>query len=399
MPIYEAECLTDAGRKVAFWATKVLHQFLGGDFPQRALESGHPILSLAFCWPANDVPWVYANLFQLAAQIRLLGNVCRPLRKGMQHNLTVEAWTHALLQLEMAGLGLRADWQCTFEPDLGTGRQTDLRVENDSRVLMVEIVAMGPPNAWRDADKLFDEVMRRKVDIEMREGVYLSGSLGESAPPEDLARWWAEIAATAALTGRDSAAHVVAGPTGGQIRISKDWDSAGSTVGFPMTSDIGARLVARLQDKNRQVTTGIEEPVWLRIEDHAGLWQFTELYHQSLPEKLVSLASYLRQELDAYPNIAGVILGPSVMWVDTIPDAVATPVADPAAGIAALRTPVPGHRCRETILVTRSGPLGLAGETFVDWYGQEATWLDWALERLNHPRFAELVQGLSTPHT
>lgn len=70
----DSQCLTPSGLPVARWAVSVLERTLGGDFLQRATAASkaHPVFSLAF-WPgANDVPWVYANLFQLAAQIELL---------------------------------------------------------------------------------------------------------------------------------------------------------------------------------------------------------------------------------------------------------------------------------------------------------------------------------------
>ncbi len=58
-------------------------------------------------WPgANDVPWVYANLFQLAAQFALLGERLRPVQRAMRVNLHPINWIHALLQLELASLGL-----------------------------------------------------------------------------------------------------------------------------------------------------------------------------------------------------------------------------------------------------------------------------------------------------
>src|SRR5712692_791241 len=84
MPIHESGCLTPDGRRTALWAANTLQRTLGDDFLQRTTDSltkrsataglkpgTHPIFSLGF-WPANDVPWVYANLIQLATQVTLL---------------------------------------------------------------------------------------------------------------------------------------------------------------------------------------------------------------------------------------------------------------------------------------------------------------------------------------
>src|SRR6266496_4706533 len=125
MSIYESTCLTPDGQPVALWAVDVLQRALGDDFLRRVEDwlarmratgdtdlapDMHPILSLGL-WPANDVPWVYANLIRLAAHIHFfnlnrsqnrLGRVLKTLRR----NLEPINWASALLQLEVAGLGL-----------------------------------------------------------------------------------------------------------------------------------------------------------------------------------------------------------------------------------------------------------------------------------------------------
>jgi hypothetical protein len=141
MFIHESRCLTPDGRHIALWAVNILQRALGDDFLQRAadsvakravtteLEPGiHPIFSLGL-WPANDVPWVYANLIQLAAQITLLGLPganFRRVRDTLRRNLNPINWASVLLQMEIAGLGLRAGWTIQLEPPLGTGRYADV---------------------------------------------------------------------------------------------------------------------------------------------------------------------------------------------------------------------------------------------------------------------------------
>lgn len=107
IPIYDAECLTPQGREVALRAVATMRRFLGADFTQRAKAAQYAIMSDRF-WPINRVAWVYANLFQLMAQIELLGLRAAPLRRTMRQNLQSESWTHSLLQLEVGTLGLPA---------------------------------------------------------------------------------------------------------------------------------------------------------------------------------------------------------------------------------------------------------------------------------------------------
>lgn len=126
----DSQCLTLSGRCVARWAVSILEHTFGGDFLQRAAPRAHPVFSLGF-WPgANDVPWVYANLFQLTAQIALLTRYrsrgWRKVRQDMVTDLQEIRWIHSLLQLELASLALKAGWQSQFEPKLRNGHAADI---------------------------------------------------------------------------------------------------------------------------------------------------------------------------------------------------------------------------------------------------------------------------------
>jgi len=111
--IYNSRRLTPAGKDAVRWAKDRLQCTLGDDFLQKAAEapSPHPIFDLDL-WPAYDLPQAYANLFQLVAEIELLQSkegwsiVHDSLRRDFQR----EPWGSTLLQLEVAGLGLKAGW-------------------------------------------------------------------------------------------------------------------------------------------------------------------------------------------------------------------------------------------------------------------------------------------------
>jgi ribosomal protein S15P/S13E len=135
MVIYESQCLTPDGRRVALQAVDTLQHTLRDDFLRRVEDwlarmratgdpdlapDVHPIFSLGL-WPVNDVPWVYANLIRLAAHIQLFkldnhnrsrrnldNNRVRRVLKTLRENPEPINWVSALLQLEEAGLGLRA---------------------------------------------------------------------------------------------------------------------------------------------------------------------------------------------------------------------------------------------------------------------------------------------------
>ena len=61
-------------------------------------------------------------------------------------------------------------------------------------------------------------------------------------------------------------------------------------------------------------------------------------------------------------------------------------------GGIALRCPLPGHRFRESIIVAQATLPDAGAKMLADWYAQEESWLDWALERLGYPSFDALVR-------
>ncbi len=164
MVIDESKCLTPDGRRVALWAADTLRQTLKDNFFQRVADwlthmraidpdlapDSHPVFSLGL-WPANDVPWVYANLIRLAAHLQLFNlnlphNKFRRVRETLHQNLDPINWVSALLQLEVAGFGLRAAWDILFEPP-ARGNNVDAYVREGaegSLLLSPFIVATAP---------------------------------------------------------------------------------------------------------------------------------------------------------------------------------------------------------------------------------------------------------------
>lgn len=130
LPFEDSRCLTPAGLHVAQWAVSVLERTFGSDFLQRAVPRAHPVFSMGF-WPGlNDVAWVYANIFQLAAQIEILTRAeshdVHLVLLEMSQDLQESRWIHSLLQLELASLGLQTGWSSQFEPKLSTLNSADL---------------------------------------------------------------------------------------------------------------------------------------------------------------------------------------------------------------------------------------------------------------------------------
>lgn len=395
MPIHESQCLTPQGLSVALWSVETLQQTLESNFLQRAIEApaSHPIYLFGL-WPANDVSWVYANLFQLAAQIKLLNiqdSRLKHVLHAMRRNLDPVNWVHSLLQLEVASLGLRSGWQIQFEPELGTGKSADVHLSKGDIGLLVETVSMRESDRERKAFEFFHRFSWQVQNLAWQYPVKIEGSLGKPLAEEAEAQWLQKIEAAVCTISNNGIAQEVRGPAEGYLIISKEATTTGmvNLEGAPVIENTLGRLVARLRDKNRQAAGG--GPVWVRLEEYAGLWQFTPLQRMTLQEKLDILTSVLQEELASFSNLAGVILSPAVLWGGNVPQEALRMRFEKSAGIG-LSCPIPGHRVRESIIVTQTGAANVESNIFADLYMHESTWLDWALEQLDHPPFDTLVQ-------
>ncbi len=326
-------------------------------------------------------------LFQQNSSTNRFGLVLKDLRK----NLQPITWVGALLQLEVASLGLQAGWTLEFEPSLGNTRSADVCFTHDSAKLLIEATSMRMSDGERRALTFYQRLSRQLMNLEWRYGVRIAGFLGWSRAEEEVKQWFREIAAAARITGQDGTARQVAGPHEGLLTIFRPTEAtAGEPWGITNPTEearILERLVARLQEKQKQAE-GSATPVWVRLDEYAGLWQATRLVGMALEELLAVLAPFLQQKLASYPTLAGVILAPAVVPLEE------QRLQMELDGGRAVRCPIPGDRVRETIIVpqTRLSQAGKDAQMFADWYAHEDSWLDWALQEVGHPRFDVLVQ-------
>ena len=313
------------------------------------------------------------------------------LPQAISSNLEAINWIHSLLQLELASLGLQAGWQSQFEPKLGNGRFADVRLTQKGNQLLVETVSMRMSVREQEAQTFFHTLGMKILFLETQYAVHISGSLGNPLSPEEGSRWLQEIEAAAQSVARNGIIRVVFSHAGGRLEIAREQMTAGTVhlEGAPVTEDGWGRLVARLNDKACQTSSA--GPAWVRLEELSGLWHFTPLQAMTLQEKLDVLLPALQKELASFPDLAGVIVSPVVLWAGGASPGELAARIEKEGGIA-VRAPLPGYRVRESIIVTQMGQAQQEAGIFADWYEQEATWLDWALDQLGHPPFCTLVQ-------
>jgi hypothetical protein len=231
----------------------------------------------------------------------------------------------------------------------------------------------------------------RILAIEMQYGVHVRGDVGDVVPPEERDRWIKDIEEAAQSTATDSLERYVPGPAEAAVWVSPEAFRPNEThlEGAAGTTDIWGRLNARISLKGRK-TVG-SGATWIRLQEHAGLWLSMLLSHMSFAERVVAITPYLRSMLDPFPHVPGIVISPGIMWQDNEPMEQTITLPD-IPGVVALRRPVAQARVRETVIVSRSDRLDPEADVFMDVYGQEGSWLNWALEKLGHPRVDVLFQ-------
>jgi len=385
-----ATCLPDAGQRVVSEAIGCLRGFFGDEWLDRARDAGRDLVFNM--WLSNNVPRVATDLLSVYAHLALFpAEAIADMALSLRHNLEGRSWWHSLLQLEVAGFAMRYGWDVTFEPKLPSGRRADLRVAVPRAPWLVETLSLGDDRESIAATEYFEAVSNALLWLRFQHpGVHATGTTGTPASEEAVGEWMARVREAAAATEQDGADRSLSGPTGGVLSLCKTAPPPGTHLltGHPTGADEWGRLVARFADKARQ--TAGASAVWVRIDDLGKLWTGLTTWGQApLPTKLASLAPAVRQVLAQWPHIDGAVLSHGWAW-RTQPD-MAHEAYRLSDGNIALRTTLPGHRYRETILVPAREDACPALEHWVTWYGQESSWLDWALSRLGHPPLRTLL--------
>jgi len=393
--IYNSSRLTPAGKDAVRWARGTLQRTLGDDFLQKVAEapSRHPIFDFSLGL-AYDLPQAYANLFQLAAEIELLqssvgwGIVHDSLRRDFQK----DPWGSPLLQLEVAGLGLKAGWQIELERPLPNGGKTDVVLAKEATKILVETKAMFLAGPEQASEAYFYQLIEILQALAWKYGVRItSDNIGPPLPSLAQTQWIEMIMAAASKTEQDGESRVVQGPRGGQVKIIKEVTMPGISplAGSPVETDIGRRLFFLLRDKNEQYEGA--GPAWVRLGDYSGLWESSSLQGKSLLEKLDSLTPYLQARLAFFPNLAGVIMSPGKEVAGNTPiEPLNAPIERNGAFAVSCLMPERNQK-RESIIVSQIREFTEQARMFANWYQQERSWLNWALKKLGKPAFDELV--------
>jgi len=401
-PVERSNALTDVGKQAVRAAVDAVAEYLGEDWLARFLpngtrssRSGLPLMSWHW-WPSNDVPHVYARLLDLGSRLRLLQGVSgiADLRRNMRRDLG--HFAHSLLQLEVGGLAMRAGWGVTFEPGVGNaGSRTDLLVVRADDAMLVEVKGFLLDQQSSEDLSFSRRVSMALMAIESRERVTFDGEVEPGAEDDKLDAWLEELARLAADVARSGLVIETTPPWGGHLVIQPGWPTTGA----------GHSTTIRHGDEWRRITTALkakaeqgrgEHPLWLRFDETSQFWALAvppDYPRRRLHERL---ARGLSAELAAFDHVAGIVLSSTPTAVSTVGAENTWENLDGNATSLVCTTQPPFWR--ESIVV--AGPNKAATRQRAEWsswYATEGSWLDWALDRLGVPPFAELVQPISTP--
>jgi hypothetical protein len=159
--------------------------------------------------------------------------------------------------------------------------------------------------------------------------------------------------------------------------------------------DLWPRFAARLHQKAKATSqAGLS---WIRIDEGGGLLLLTPAVHWSIEQQLTTLRQYVHGEITSYPHIEGVVISHGAE-PDWSPQRPRHRIVEQVSGALALERRLPGGRRRRTFVIPRDHGQRLIFPDYLTlnpdrWYDHEASWLDWALNRVRQPSVTRLVVG------
>lgn len=410
----ESKCLTPDGKQMVYWATGILQKELLDGFLQKVtawlkemqgkgdpdlIPDSHPIFSLSLWGAVNDSPFVYTNLIRLAARIALFlphgTTQIQSVLKLLRQNPDPVNWLGALLQLEVAALGLRAGWKILLEPPYEHGGKADVRLSNEATMLLVDATTMRMYDVERKALAFYRNLSWQLQVLEFQHNVRISGQVSMVALEQEAIRkqWLKAVEQAAAAITHEGQSQQVPGPGKVVVTVFRPTEAtygeSWGVEGEPVQALILERLADVLNYKNMQAT-GSDAPVWVRIDEFAGLWEFTRLQGYSLEQTLIFYTDFLQTVFPSLPKLAGVILSPGIFLDGNLPPSVPRHERVASQGSIALRCPVPAYHVREILIIPQEDRPASEAQVFADLYEQEDSWLDWALKQLGQPPFSAL---------
>lgn len=372
-------------RQATLWALDDLERRMGADWLERYWEkAGHvpPEVNLG----AAHVS-ALGKLLDFALRFAVLDG--RPgvgkVQKEMKNDIRDERRRHCALQLEVGALATRAGYAAAFEDRAEPAAPpSDVVLRCGDQVIRCETFAIMPDQQTQEADAFWHRISLMIMQIRLKHDTPICGTITGQMDDQDsaeLLRLLEDAAGNAIATGHEQPVSW----NQSELRVRPP-GSRGDRLEFSApATDSWPRIASKLRQKAQQAQAS--GGGWLRADILDGTWVFTPWAQTSLRAKTDEMTRQIKPLLASYTGIYGAILsnGDGLARGTILGES-----ARSAADCYGLRRPLPAARARETMIIATSPTGSQQARSWVDFYGPEDSWLDWALSQFQLPPWSEI---------
>ena len=379
---------SEAWRQAGCWAVDCLEGYLGPQWARDVLLSDDPLRRYLALAPHHIQ--AFAWLLELALRLTQakdtsgIAQIISSLRKD-RHLSNI---THEQLMLEVGTLACSTGASTKFEVSTpGHPNPIDLVVETDSLHMPIEARVLFTDIRFRAAQADLDRLTDTWWRLQVTQNLSIDLNIDDWQQGVDSILALLQDAATEAAT---SAGEVERSWPSGRITVRPAKDGPKGRLNGPvLVTDGWRRTKQRILEKAAKDYG--PRPPWLRLDVLDGLWQFTPWANYPLADKVQTVATQLRHDLERRPTIAGLVLSSGAALAQgTFLNETHT---NPTSADAGIRRLLPGGRLRETMIV----PLRVEATSDVDFwlriYNTEPKWAGAELLHLDLPSISALFPG------
>ena len=375
-----------AWTQAATWTIQTLKTRLGEHWPALVMAKS-PVGG------AGDLAYfaghaiAYAHLLELAVRLELLQSIPGHAKvfRAIATDPRPDQLAHATMQLELGGLAMQHGRAPELEPRRSTANPpADVAFSDGDERIVVETRVVLESQSWRQERRATDELFERIGTVTRRHGVRCEGQIArlphDDSEADGLLKRIDDHARLVALGANAPPLHFA----GAELRlVHGDNQPADRLTGPAIRDNSWERIGKRISEKVEAARAS--GAMWLSLDAHNGLWQFTEWAQRPLARKLTELTDVTRPLLG---GLRGLVIGSGSAQRQS--EFANEDVTSPD-GAYALRRVITPLRVRETLIITAEVANGDTQPTkWRDLYASEPAWLDWALRQLGLPSASDI---------
>jgi hypothetical protein len=301
-----------------------------------------------------------------------------PSREDLQH-VTIATEAGALGQMN----GCDVEFEVVLSQDFPP---VDLVMRFDSAPLIVEVRSIFRDDASIEASNLADELKKVILELRLKPGVAIGGEVERVLDSEAVATIAHELRARARFVAAGGISPPLQWPgVNLHVHPAGNPEDESLSIAIPM-EDHWRRLRERLEEKSRRAAESGAE--WIRVDCLDLLWQLGPLARMTLSQRLAEASERLRQWLQQFEHIHGVVLTDGA-WMLTVNTEDET--HEDAQGALAMHRRIDRIRARETLIVPTTESAINEARRWFDLYDSEPKWMEWALDRYGMTLPSELA--------